>query len=90
MSKPLKWLLRIVALFVSTFILMLSGLFDPLSESLKVPVTNWMNIFPSADPLPYPDRLENSYFAMYVAFNLLAATVVIIAGEWLARLARRY
>ena len=89
MSKPIRWGLRLLAWAAVTFILLLSGIFDPLAESLKVEVTHWINIFPSDDPLPYPDRLDNSYFTMYVAFNAVAAILVIALVEWLAKLARR-
>ena len=43
MSRPAKWSLRLLMFLTITFALMLSGVFDPLADSLKYAVTNLMN-----------------------------------------------
>jgi hypothetical protein len=88
MSRPSKWLLRMLAFLVIAFVLMLSGIFDPLAESLKYIVTNLMNYIPTEKVEPYPDRVEENYFIMYLLFNMLTAAVVVFVAEklvWLFR-----
>lgn len=88
MSRPSKWLLRMLAFLVIAFVLMLSGIFDPLAESLKYIVTNLMNYIPTEKVEPYPDRVEENYFIMYLLFNTLTASVAVCVAEklvWLFR-----
>lgn len=88
MSRPSKWSLRMLAFLVIAFVLMLSGIFDPLAESLKYIVTNLMNYIPTEKVEPYPDRVEENYFIMYLLFNMLTAAVVVFVAEklvWLFR-----
>ncbi|GEM_PF-812161 len=88
MSNPIKWTLRLVIFFAITFVLMCSGIFDPLAESLKYTVTNLMNYIPTDKWEPYPERVEDNYFTMYIVFNALAAAVAVLIGEkvvWLVR-----
>lgn len=47
MSRPAKWSLRLLMFLAIMFVLMLSGIFDPLAEILKYTVTNLMNYFPT-------------------------------------------
>ncbi|WP_330983023.1 MULTISPECIES: hypothetical protein [Enterobacterales] len=88
MSLLAKWSLRLLVFLAITFVLMLSGIFDPLAESLKYTVTNLMNYIPTEKLEPYPDRVEDNYFTMYIVFNALAAAVAVFLGEkvvWLVR-----
>ena len=88
MLRPAKWSLRLLVFLAITFVLMLSGIFDPLAESLKYTVTNLMNYIPTEKLEPYPDRVEYNYFTMYIVFNALAAAVAVFLGEkvvWLVR-----
>lgn len=88
MLRPAKWSLRLLVFLAITFVLMLSGIFDPLAESLKYTVTNLMNYIPTEKLEPYPDRVEDNYFTMYIVFNALAAAVAVFLGEkivWLVR-----
>lgn len=83
-----KWALRLVVFLAITFVLMLSGIFDPLAESLKYTVMNLMNYIPTEKWEPYPDRVEDNYFIMYIVFNALAAGIAVFIGEkaiWLVR-----
>ena len=71
-----------------TFVLMCSGIFDPLAESLKYTVTNLMNYIATEKWEPYPDRVEDNYFTVYIAFNALAAAAAVFIVEkmlWLVR-----
>lgn len=88
MSRPIKWTSRVVAFLAIAFVLMLSGVFDPLAESLKYTLTNALNALPTDKPEPYPDRVENSYFTVYVALNMLAASVAVFVCVTLIGLAR--
>ena len=88
MSRPAKWSLRLLVFLAIMFVLMLSGVFDPLSESLKYIVTNLMNYIPAEKLESYPDRVEDNSFTMYIVFNALAAAVAVFLGEkivWLVR-----
>jgi uncharacterized Tic20 family protein len=88
MSRLAKWLLRFLIFLAITFVLMLSGVFDSLAESLKYTVTNLMNYIPTEKLEPYPDRIEDNYFTMYIVFNAFAAAVGVFLGEkvvWLVR-----
>ncbi len=88
MSRLTKWSLRLLVFLAFTFVLMLSGIFDPLAESLKYTVTNLMNYIPTEKLEPYPDRVEDNYFTIYIIFNALAAAVSVFIGEkvvWLVR-----
>lgn len=88
MSRPVKWSLRLLMFLAFTFVLMLSGIFDSLAESLKYTVTNLINYIPAEKLKPYPDRVEDNYFTMYIMFNMLAAAVSVFLGEkvvWLVR-----
>lgn len=88
MSPPTKWSLRLLVFLAFTFVLMLSGILDPLAESLKFTITNLMNYIPTEKLEPYPDRVEDNYFTIYIAFNALAAAVAVFLGEkavWLVR-----
>lgn len=88
MSLLAKWSLRLLVFFAITFVLMLSGIFDPLAESLKYTVTNLMNYIPTEKLEPYPDRVEDNYFTVYIVFNALAAAAAVFLGErvvWLVR-----
>lgn len=83
-----KWTLRLLTFLAITFVLMCSGMFDPLAESLKYVVTNLMNYIPTEKLKSYPDRVEDNYFTIYIAFNALAAGVAVFIGEkvvWLVR-----
>jgi hypothetical protein len=88
MSRPAKWSLRLLMFLTITFALMLSGVFDPLADSLKYTVTNLMNYIPTEKLEPYPDRVEDNYFTMYIMFNALVAAVIVFSGEKLVLLAR--
>ncbi|WP_152081835.1 hypothetical protein [Enterobacter oligotrophicus] len=88
MSRPAKWSLRLLVFLAIMFVLMLSGVFDPLSESLKYTVTNLMNYIPAEKLESYPDRVEDNSFTMYIVFNALASAVAVFLGEkivWLVR-----
>lgn len=88
MSLLAKWSLRLLVFLAITFVLMLSGIFDALAESLKYTVTNLMNYIPTEKLEPYPDRVEDNYFTVYIVFNALAAAVAVFLGErvvWLVR-----
>lgn len=88
MSRPAKWSLRLLMFLVITFALMLSGMFDPLAGSLKYTITDLMNYIPIDKLEPYPDRVEDNYFTMYIVFNAFAAAFAVLAGEiviWLVR-----
>ena len=86
MSRPAKWSLRLLMFLTITFALMLSGVFDPLADSLKYAVTNLMNYIPTEQLEPYPDRVEDNYFTMYIMFNVLVAAVIVFSGEKLVLL----
>lgn len=88
MSRPAKWSLRLLMFLAITFALMLSGVFDPLADSLKYAVTNLMNYIPTEQLEPYPDRVEDNYFTMYIMFNALVAAVIVFSGERLVLLVR--
>lgn len=88
MSRPAKWSLRLLMFLAITFVLMLSGIFDPLAESLKYIVTNLMNYIPTEKLEPYPDRVEDNYFTLYIVFNALAAAVAVFLGEKVGGLVR--
>ncbi len=81
MSRLTKWTLRLMVFLAITFVLMCSGIFDPLAESLKYTVTNLMNYIPTEKWEPYPDRVEDNYFTVYIAFNTLAAAVAVFIVE---------
>lgn len=85
MSRPAKWSLRLLAFLAITFVLMLSGIFDPLAESLKYAVTDLMNYLPTEKIEPYPDRVEDNYFMMYIVLNALVAGIAIFLGEKIIR-----
>ncbi|WP_407434856.1 hypothetical protein [Lelliottia sp.] len=88
MSRSAKWSLRLLMFLTITFALMLSGVFDPLTDSLKYTVTDLMNYIPTEKPEPYPDRVEDNYFTMYIMFNAFAAAFAALIGEkviWLVR-----
>lgn len=85
MSRPAKWSLRLLAFLAITFALMLSGMFDPLAESLKYAVTDLMNYIPTEKIEPYPDRVEDNYFMMYIVLNALVAGMAIFLGEKIIR-----
>ena len=88
MSRLIKRTLRLMVFIAITFLLMRSGIFDPLAESLKYTFTNMMNYIPTEKWEPYPERVEDNYFTMYIAFNALAAVVAVLIGEkmiWLVR-----
>lgn len=88
MSSPAKWSFRLLVFLAITIVLMLSGVFNPLAESLKFTVTNLMNYFPTEKLGPYPDRVDDNYFTMYIVFNALTAAVAVFLGEkvvWLER-----
>lgn len=88
MSRPAKWSLRLLMFLAITFVMMLSGIFDPLAEGLKYTVTNLMNYIPTEKLEPYPDRVEDNYFIMYMLLNMLAAAVVVFASERVVRRVR--
>lgn len=90
MSKLNKWTLRLVAFLSITFLLMLSGIFDPLSESLKYTITNIMNFIPTEKIDPYPDRVEYNYFSMYITFNAFSSAVLVFIFEKIIWLVRNY
>ncbi len=88
MPGATKWTLRLVAFLTITFVLMCSGIFDPLAETLKYTVTNLMNYIPIQRCEPYPDRVKDNYFTLYIAFNALAVAMAVFIGEkvvWLVR-----
>lgn len=81
MSGPAKWSFRLLVFLTITIVLMLSGVFNPLAESLKFTVTNLMNGIPTETLEPYPDRVDDNYFTMYILFNAVTAAVAVFLGE---------
>lgn len=92
--KPLKWSLRIITFLVITFLLLISGIFDPLSESLRVPLARCMSWFNRdhftlyADD--YADNLEHAWLYIYVFFNASTGIVAVAVIEYLTKLAKKY
>ncbi len=87
MSRPVKWSVRVLGFLAVTFVLMLTGIFDPLAESLKCTVTDLLNYIPY-EKGPYPERIEENYFTVYMIFNAIAAAVVVAAVEVIAFIAK--
>ncbi|HIE5386786.1 TPA: hypothetical protein ACXNPR_000072 [Enterobacter cancerogenus] len=87
MSRPVKWSVRVLGFLAVTFVLMLTGIFDPLAESLKCTVTDLLNYIPY-EKGPYPERIEENYFTLYMIFNAIAAAVVVAAVEVIAFIAK--
>ncbi|HDS9360765.1 TPA: hypothetical protein QH850_003337 [Enterobacter chengduensis] len=87
MSRPVKWSVRVLGFLAVTFVLMLTGIFDPLAESLKCTVTDLLNYIPY-EIGPYPERIEENYFTLYMIFNAIAAAVVVAAVEVIAFIAK--
>lgn len=88
MSRTIRWSFRLLAFMAIVIILLVSGIFDPLAESMKYIVTGLMNYIPTEKFEPYPDRVESNYFLIYIMFNMLAAAAVTFIGEkiiWLVR-----
>ena len=47
-----------------------------------------MNDIPTEKLEPYPDRVDDNYFTMYIVFNAVTAAVDVFLGEkvvWLER-----
>ncbi|HDR2891660.1 TPA: hypothetical protein I4G69_002508 [Enterobacter asburiae] len=87
MLRPAKWSIRVSGFLAVTFILMLSGIFGPLAESMKYTVTNLLNYIPY-DKGPYPERVYENYFTLYIIFNAIAATAVMATAELVALIAK--
>ncbi|WP_347115176.1 hypothetical protein AAHB66_03035 [Leclercia sp. S52] len=93
MLGPLKWLLRIVIFLAITFLFLISGIFDPLAESLRVPIARFMtwinhdNFTLYADY--YSDNLENAWLYIYVFLNVIVGIVSVATFEYLAKLAKK-
>ncbi|MEZ6875005.1 hypothetical protein [Enterobacter sp. KBR-315C3_2022] len=87
MSRPVKWSVRVLGFMAVTFVLMLTGIFDPLAESLKCTVTDLLNYIPY-EKGPYPDRVEDTYFTIYIICNVLASAMAVFIGEMVVKLSR--
>ncbi|AEN65953.1 hypothetical protein Entas_3231 [Enterobacter soli] len=87
MSRPAKWSIRVLGILAMTFMLMLSGIFDPLAESLKFTVTDLLNYIPY-EKGPYADRVEDNYFTLYIICNALASVMTVFIGEIVVKLSR--
>ncbi|HHV7343917.1 TPA: hypothetical protein ACUNBP_000450 [Enterobacter ludwigii] len=83
MSRPAKWSLRILGFLAVTFALMLTGIFEPLAETLKYTVTDLLNYI-SYEKGPYPERVDENYFTLYIIFNAIAAVAFVAMVEIIA------
>lgn len=92
MSKAINWTLRIVLFLVVTFLFLISGIFNNLAESLRIPVANFLNHFNFGDPVlyaeSYSDHLEHSWLYVYVVLNVVAGAGTMIVLTLLAKLSR--
>lgn len=93
MLTSLKWSLRIILFLVITFLLLISGIFDPLAETLRVPIARFMTRFNHDDFTfyadYYSDYLEHAWLYIYVFINVIVGIVSVAALEFLATLAKK-
>ncbi|URN99833.1 hypothetical protein NB069_02805 [Leclercia adecarboxylata] len=93
MLRPLKWLLRVTLFLAITFLFLISGIFDPLAESLRVPIARFMTRFVHDDLTLYADyysdNRENAWLYIYVFLNVIVGIVSVAAFEFLAKLAKK-
>lgn len=93
MLRLLKWSLRITLFLAITFLFLLSGIFDPLAESLRIPIARFMTRFNYDDFTlyadDYSDNLENAWLYVYVLLNVIVGIVSVVAFGFLAKLAKK-
>lgn len=93
MSNTLKWTLRSIGFLAMTFILMLSGIFDSMAESMREPVASFINHFNFGDPSlfadNYSDSLDSMWLNLYVILNAVVSLFAVIVFEWLVKIARQ-
>ena len=93
MSQLLKWSLRITLFFAVTFLFLISGIFSPQAESLRIPIARLMTWFRNVDFILYADyysvNLEHAWLYIYVFFNVLAGIAVVVAFECVVKLAKK-
>lgn len=93
MLRLLKWSLRITLFLAITCLFLISGIFDPLAESLRVPIARFMTRFNHDDFTLYADyysdSLENTWLYIYVFLNVIVGIVSVAAFEYLAKLAKK-
>ena len=96
MLKLLKWSLRIILFLTITFLFLISGIFDPMAESLRIPLARFLTWFNhdnftlnAAYADYYSDNLENAWLYGYMFLNTLMGIISVAAFEYLAKLAKK-
>ena len=93
MLRPFKWSLRITLFLAITYLFLISGIFEPLAENLRVPLARFMTWFTHDDFALYADyysaNLENAWLYIYVLFNVIVGIVSVATFEYLAKLAKK-
>lgn len=96
MLKLLKWSLRIILFLAITFLFLISGILDPMAESMRIPLARFMTWFNHDDFTLnaayvdyYSDNLENAWLYGYVIFNTIVGLISVAAFEYLAKLAKK-
>jgi len=92
MLRPFKWSLRITLFLAITYLFLISGIFEPLAENLRVPLARFMTRFTHDDLALYADyysaNLENAWLYIYVFLNVIVGIVSVATFEYLAKLAK--
>lgn len=93
MSKRAKWLLRTFTFLVMMYLLLVSGIFYPLAQSLQIPFASFMNYFNFGDPVLftdyYSDNLEHIWLYIYVSMNIFSGVTLVTFFEFLVKLAKK-
>ncbi len=94
MLKPLKWSLRIIICLAITFLFLISGIFDPFAESLRVPIARFLTRCNHDDVTLYADyysdNLENAWLYIYAFLNVIVGIISVAVLEYLAKLATKH
>ncbi|MGY5958102.1 ABC transporter permease [Kosakonia sp. BK9b] len=80
---------RVVAFFVLSYLVAVSGSLRPLVNSINVPFTDFITSLGLGEMRDYSERLDNNLILLYFLFSAIVAVLLIAIVEWSIRRIRK-
>ncbi len=86
MSVIAKWVTRLIAFLVLSYLVAISGALRPLVNSIYIPFTDFITRCAGTwRDARLPDRLDNNLIVLYFLFSAITAVLLIAFVEWSIR-----
>lgn len=85
MSVIAKWVTRLIAFLVLSYLVVISGALRPLVNSIYIPFTDFITRLGLGEMRDYSDRLDNNLIVLYFLCSAITAVLLIAFVEWSIR-----